>query len=76
MRTIRRVSEGEVLDAFWSAELSPGSRWTPADVEERQRQWRERGGLFHGLPDDLDWERIVLARDEVLAILYINWDCG
>jgi hypothetical protein len=74
MRTIRHVSEGEMLEAFWSAELAAASRWTAADVAERQRQWRERDGLFDGLPGDLDWERDALTRDEILAILYINWD--
>ena len=74
MRMIGRVGEGEVLEAFWSAELASASRWTAADVRERQRQWREREGLFAALPGDLDWERVALARDEVLAILYINWD--
>lgn len=74
VRRIRGVSEGEVLDAFWSAELAAASRWTAADVAERQRQWRRREGLFDGLPDDLAWDRVALTRDEILAILYINWD--
>lgn len=63
-----------MLEAFWSAELAAASRWIAADVAERQRQWRERDGLFEGLPGDLDWERVAPTRDEVLAILYINWD--
>ena len=63
-----------MLDCFWSAELAATSRWTRADVDERKRQWREREGLFGGFPDDVAWERVALTRDEVLAILYINWD--
>jgi hypothetical protein len=74
MRTMRKASEAEVLEAFWTAELADVSRWTPADVTERQRQWREREGLFDGLPDDLRWERVALTREETLSILYINWD--
>jgi hypothetical protein len=74
MRTLRSATEAEMLDCFWEAERSPGSRWTRADVAERQRQWRERDGLFYGFPDDLEWERVALSRDEMLAILYINWD--
>lgn len=74
VRTIREASEAEVLECFWSGELSSTLRWRPGDVEERQRQWRERDGLFAGFPDDVRWERAALTRDEVLAILYIDWD--
>jgi hypothetical protein len=74
MRFVRGATETEVLEGFWSAELAATSRWTPADVDERRRQWRERTGLFDGFPDDVAWERIALAPDEVLAILYIDWD--
>jgi hypothetical protein len=74
MRTLRDATEAEVLEALWRAELAAASRWTAAEVAERQRQWRERDGLFGGFPDDVEWERAALARDEVLRILYINWD--
>jgi hypothetical protein len=74
VRTIRKVSEAEVLDCFWQAELAASSRWTEAEVEERKRTWRERIGLFHGFPRDVDWERVALTADEVLGILYIDWD--
>jgi hypothetical protein len=69
-----RVTEEEVLECFWSAERAAASRWTSADVDERRRAWLERDGLFGGFPDDVLWERAALMRDEVLAILYINWD--
>jgi hypothetical protein len=74
VRTLRPVTEAEVLESFWAAELAASSRWTAADVDERERQWVERDGLFGGFPDDVVWERVALTRDEVLAILYINWD--
>jgi hypothetical protein len=74
MRTIRKVTEAEVLDCFWRAELDARSRWTDAEVEERKRAWRERIGLFQGFPHDVCWERAALRADEVLAILYIDWD--
>jgi hypothetical protein len=74
MRTMRSATETEVLAAFWAAELAAASRWTRADVDERKRQWRERDGLFDGLPDDVEWEHVALTPDEFLAILYINWD--
>ena len=63
-----------MLECFWSAELAAPSRWSSAAVDERKRAWLERDGLFFGFPDDVVWERVALTRDEVLAILYINWD--
>lgn len=63
-----------MLECFWSGELAAASRWTPADVDERRRAWLERDGLFAGFPGDVVWERVALTRDEVLGILYINWD--
>ena len=74
MRTVQSVTEEEVLDCFWRAELAPSSRWAVSEVEERQRTWREREGLFDGFPDDVAWARAALTPSEVLEILYINWD--
>jgi hypothetical protein len=74
MRTIRKAPEAEVLECFWAAERAARWRWDEADVRERQRAWRERDGLFLGFPDDVSWERTALVRDEVLQILYIDWD--
>ncbi|HEU5405311.1 MAG TPA: hypothetical protein VFU52_04445 [Gaiellaceae bacterium] len=71
---MRQATEAEVLECFWSAELAAPSRWSSAAVDERKRAWLERDGLFFGFPDDVVWERVALTRDEVLAILYINWD--
>jgi hypothetical protein len=72
VRTIRKAVEDEVLDSFWAAELAAASRWSRAEVAERERQWRERDGLFGGFPHGVEWERVALTREEVLAILYIN----
>jgi hypothetical protein len=74
MRVLCGVTEADVLEHFWAAESAAASRWKQADVDERKRQWREREGLFDGFPGDVEWERVALTRDEVLAILYINWD--
>ena len=63
-----------MLECFWRGELAESSRWTAAEVEEHKRTWRDRVGLFAGFPDDVEWELVTLTRDEVLAILYINWD--
>jgi len=74
MRILRLASEEEVLRCLREAELQASSRWTAADVGERLRQWDERVGMFCGLPRDLAWVRLGLSPDEILNILYINWD--
>jgi hypothetical protein len=74
MRMVRDATEDEVLDCFWRAELDPASRWTREDVENRKRSWRERIGLFDGFPADVDWKLFALEREEVLRVLYIDWD--
>jgi hypothetical protein len=74
VQAIRSATEGEVLESFWAAELATASRWTTREVAERKRQWRDRTRLFDGFPDDVAWERVALSREEVLSILYINWD--
>jgi hypothetical protein len=73
VRTVRQASEDEVLECFWAGELG-SPRWTPADIDERERQWRERDALFGGFPDDVRWELAALTREELLDVLYINWD--
>jgi hypothetical protein len=44
------------------------------DLLDRYRGWLSREGLFGGFPEGVDWSLAALARDEVLSILYINWD--
>ncbi len=41
---------------------------------DEHRAYERREGLFLGFPRDVDWFRAVLGRDEVLDILYIDWD--
>jgi hypothetical protein len=41
---------------------------------DRHRAWLRREGLFNGFPAQVDWSRVALSPDEVLAIDYINWD--
>jgi hypothetical protein len=38
------------------------------------RAYDRREGLFFGFPRDVDWYRARASRDEVLDILYIDWD--
>ena len=38
------------------------------------RGYESREGLFHGLPDDIRWERAALTPEEVLAVRYIEYD--
>lgn len=41
---------------------------------DRHRAWLRREGLFKGFPERVEWSRVALVPDEVLAIRYINWD--
>ena len=70
MRVLRPSSEEEVAEVFHTAELQGRFR---EQVAARTRGWRT-GGLFHGLPDDLGWNLVALTPEEVLDVLYINWD--
>lgn len=45
-----------------------------ASLLDRHRGWLRREGLFQGFPERVDWFRAALTRDQVLAILYIDWD--
>src|SRR5512132_87394 len=38
------------------------------------RAYETRGGVFGGFPDDVRWERVVLARRELADVRYIDWD--
>jgi hypothetical protein len=38
------------------------------------RAWGEGRGLFEGFPDDVEWRLVSMGADEVLSILYIDWD--
>jgi hypothetical protein len=45
-----------------------------ARLLDRHRAWLRREGLFKGFPERVEWTRVALTPDEVLAIRYINWD--
>jgi hypothetical protein len=45
-----------------------------AALLDRHRGWLRRERLFDGLPERIDWSRMALAPEEVLAISYIDWD--
>jgi hypothetical protein len=38
------------------------------------RAYGTRDGVFSGFPDDVRWQRVVLAREELVAVRYIDWD--
>ena len=70
MRVVRASSEEEAAETLVRAELqSPRFR---EEVLAGTRGWRI-GGLFEGLPADLEWQRVALTPDEVLDIRYIHW---
>jgi hypothetical protein len=41
---------------------------------DEHRAYERREGLFDGFPRDVSWFRAALSRDELLEILFINWD--
>jgi hypothetical protein len=41
---------------------------------DEHRSYGRRDGLFDAFPLHVDWFRALLSSDEVLDILYINWD--
>jgi len=85
VRILGPASEDEVLAAFIQAERdSPRYGETvrklvarvgdnPRAVLAAYRSWPDQG-LFYGFPRNVTWSRARLTREEVLDILYINWD--
>jgi hypothetical protein len=45
-----------------------------ASLLEGHRAWLRREGLFNGFPEDVEWSLVGLLPEEVLSILYIDWD--
>ena len=45
-----------------------------ARLLDRHRAWLRREGLFDGFPERVEWSRVALSPEEVLAIRYINWE--
>jgi hypothetical protein len=43
-------------------------------VLEEHRAWLRRDGVFGGFPQDVGWALVALTPEEVLSILYIDWD--
>src|SRR5207248_6192958 len=41
---------------------------------DEHRAYERREGLFRGFPHDVAWHRALLTPDEVLDILFIDWD--
>ena len=52
----------------------PGANDYRRGLLEEHRAYERREGLFGGFPQRVEWFRAALGRDEVLDILYINWD--
>jgi hypothetical protein len=44
------------------------------ELLDRYRGWLRREGLFGGFPENVDWSLAALTREEMLSILYIDWD--
>jgi hypothetical protein len=85
MQILGQVTEDEVLECFVLAERD-SERYgetvrkllerlgdNPRAVLSAYRSWPDEG-LFGGFPPDVEWCRARLTKDELLEILYINWD--
>jgi hypothetical protein len=44
------------------------------ELLDRYRGWLKREGLFGGFPENVEWALAALDRDEVLSILFIDWE--
>jgi len=83
---LRAATEDEVLECFVLAERDStryGERVRGlleahgADYRAVLAEYRSYGrddNVFSGFPDDVRWYRARLAKEELLEILYINWD--
>jgi hypothetical protein len=75
--TVRRLLERHGLpqELITHAELTDREQ---AELRRKllaeYRAWGEGRGLFDGFPDDVEWRRVSMRPDEVVAILYIDWD--
>jgi hypothetical protein len=49
------------------------NRYRSALLDE-YRGFEQRIGLFGGFPERVEWHRAALSRDEVVDVLYIDWD--
>jgi hypothetical protein len=85
MEILRPATQDEVLGCFVQAERD-SERYghtvrkllervpdNPGAVLSAYRAWPD-GGLFGGFPRDVRWHRARMTKDELLEILYINWD--
>jgi hypothetical protein len=85
VRILGPATEDEVLECFVRAERD-SERYgetvrkllervgdNPRAVLSAYRSWPDQG-LFGGFPRRVSWFRAALTRDEVLDILYIDWD--
>lgn len=85
MEILKPVTEDEVLACFVDAERA-SDRYggilrklekrignDPRALLAEYRSWPDEG-LFGGFPRDVEWSLARVTRDELLDILYINWD--
>lgn len=85
MRLVHTVPEDDVVAAWVRAETTSerfsaaikaardGGARTSAEVLARARGWPDTG-YFEGFPRDISWWKALLTVDELLAVLYIDWD--
>jgi hypothetical protein len=67
--------DGAAVEVLARPDLAdvPANRYRRGLLDE-YRGFEQRIGLFGGFPEQVDWHRAALTPDEVLEILYIDWD--
>jgi hypothetical protein len=74
LRTIL-ARDGLAEDVLRRADLGdPAQNSCRRDLLDEHRAYDQRQGLFEGFPRAVDWYWAALGPDEVVDILYINWD--
>ena len=70
---LARDGRGEVVLLEPDLDSANDNRYRRALLDEH-RAYERRDGLFFGFPRQVDWHRCRLRAEEVLDVLYINWD--
>jgi hypothetical protein len=74
---VRKLLEQDGVDADVLARpdlTDPAANRYRSGLLDEYRGFEQRIGLFGGFPERVDWHRAALTPDEVLEILYIDWD--
>ena len=72
--TLRELLARDACDESVLRDPQPSGADYRRRLLDEHRAYERREGLFLDFPRHVEWQRAALERDEVLEILYINWD--